>query len=253
MKRGYIFILLLIITGNLMIGQELPDQIITKSGDTLNCKITLVNDQNIFYDFKKKKTKKHSYISLKEVVSYSWISNSPEYIDPDKKEFYAYDSTHCWIMGIRATQQMNYPIAHSIVAAGLSRGSHNFYCGPVYTKLLENYFGDEVVDIYDEDIFGVNFGYRYLFKSAWKKTNIFLQYDFSFYKAKFKRYGGHAANTVDDQRINLENNASIGINHKISKRMELFAGAGLGSVRSFFLVLDKSLFHTYLGVGYNFR
>lgn len=48
-------------------GQELTDRIFTKDGDTINCKITLVNDQNIFYQYKKRRSIKADVISLNDV------------------------------------------------------------------------------------------------------------------------------------------------------------------------------------------
>ncbi len=46
------------------------DLIVTNSGDSIECTITLVNNQNIFYTYKKKKREESAYISLQEVRTY---------------------------------------------------------------------------------------------------------------------------------------------------------------------------------------
>ena len=46
------------------------DLIVTNSGDSIECTITLVNDANIFYTYKKKKREESTYISLQEVSTY---------------------------------------------------------------------------------------------------------------------------------------------------------------------------------------
>lgn len=52
------------------------DLIITNSGDSIKCTITLVNDVNIFYTYNKKKREESTYISLQQVSTY--ISNGKE-------------------------------------------------------------------------------------------------------------------------------------------------------------------------------
>jgi hypothetical protein len=48
----FVLLLSLLISLNLK-GQEFTDKIFKLDGDTIHCKITLVNDQNIFYQYKK--------------------------------------------------------------------------------------------------------------------------------------------------------------------------------------------------------
>jgi len=48
------------------------DFIVKQTGDTINCKITLVNDQNIFYTYKNKRIEKSGFISLSNVKSFEW-------------------------------------------------------------------------------------------------------------------------------------------------------------------------------------
>lgn len=46
------------------------DLIVTNSGDSIECTITLVNNLNIFYTYKKKKREESAYISLAKVRTY---------------------------------------------------------------------------------------------------------------------------------------------------------------------------------------
>jgi len=67
----YSIAIALVLLSNLLLAQDYPDLIIKENGDTLKCKITFVNDQNIFYNYKHKKSEKSAYISLGEVSNYS--------------------------------------------------------------------------------------------------------------------------------------------------------------------------------------
>ena len=59
------------------------DLIITKVTDSIKCNITLVNDDNIFYEYFKKKTKTTSFINLTKVASYTYKN---ETINPEKTD-----------------------------------------------------------------------------------------------------------------------------------------------------------------------
>lgn len=69
MKTYFTIFFLLLFIGNIQ-SQSFDDLIITKSKDSIHCKITLVNDYNIFYDYKKKKNTKSTFISKTEVIEY---------------------------------------------------------------------------------------------------------------------------------------------------------------------------------------
>jgi hypothetical protein len=61
-------VLLFLLITSLGFSQELPDTILTKTEELIICKITLVNDDNVFYNTKKKKG---SYVNLSEVIYHS--------------------------------------------------------------------------------------------------------------------------------------------------------------------------------------
>ncbi|NPD84465.1 hypothetical protein HNS38_06835 [Lentimicrobium sp. L6] len=68
-KKYLLILFTLVLTIN-MRAQTFDDLIITKEQDTIQCKITLINDYSIFYDYKKKKNTKSTYISKAEVEEY---------------------------------------------------------------------------------------------------------------------------------------------------------------------------------------
>lgn len=68
-KKHLLILFTLVLVIN-MRAQTFDDLIITKEQDTIQCKITLINDYSIFYDYKKKKNTKSTYISKAEVLEY---------------------------------------------------------------------------------------------------------------------------------------------------------------------------------------
>ncbi|MBT3210027.1 MAG: hypothetical protein HN704_09930 [Bacteroidetes bacterium] len=254
MKREILTLLALIMISNLVSSQNIIDQILTKSGDTICCKITLINDQNIFYSYQKRKTEKHDYISHNEVLSCIWASKDEITPENNDKKIIPYYSTTYWRLGINAVQQFNYPILHSVVALNLSKMNHLIYFGPNFNILLNNYFGDEVVIADSEkNSIGINFGYRYIVDSESKRMNFFMQLDFSIYEVKYKEWGGHGTGFKDTKNVIVENNGSIGLNYKISNSVELFGGIGLGSTEYFFLMLEHLIPHSFVGLHYKFK
>jgi len=65
--KTFIFTLLLLAS---YFSQAQTDLIITTTGDSIQCTITLVNDNNVFYTYKKKKREESTYVSLSLVAEY---------------------------------------------------------------------------------------------------------------------------------------------------------------------------------------
>ncbi|PCI97182.1 MAG: hypothetical protein COB15_08225 [Flavobacteriales bacterium] len=98
MNRLSSVIIILFISTNLF-GQNLNDLIITKNQDSIRCKITLVNDANIFYQYKKKKNIKTDYISRELVLDFR--GDNLENITVSKKDVKRYskcDTCTNWIV-----------------------------------------------------------------------------------------------------------------------------------------------------------
>jgi len=70
MTKTYLTFILLFISLRLL-SQDFNDLIITKELDSIKCVITLINDDNIFYQYKKKRTKKSAFISRNLVAKFS--------------------------------------------------------------------------------------------------------------------------------------------------------------------------------------
>lgn len=74
MKKTIVFLLITISITTY--GQDFKDKIITLENDTINCNITLINNNNIFFEYKEIKTVVSKYISLTLVKSYLLDKNS---------------------------------------------------------------------------------------------------------------------------------------------------------------------------------
>lgn len=66
----YLILLIILAFVSHVNAQSFEDWIITKQNDTIECKITLINDYSIFYDYKKRRSTKSTYISKCEVLEY---------------------------------------------------------------------------------------------------------------------------------------------------------------------------------------
>lgn len=250
MLKKYLFILLLIVTSNLANAQAYPDKIILKSGDTVLCKISLINDQNIFYNHKIKNTENNDFVALEAINSYQWNSKEKADNPPVNQKLFPYDSTNRWKVGIKLMQQFNYPIFHSSLSASFHKSNHNFYIGPEFSRLIVQSLGDPI-DVWKQNYFGLNLGYRYLFDSKKERTNWFLQTNFSIFQAQYQESGLGSGNTKHTKII-VENTFGVGLNFKLSKHFEIYGGIGFGSMHSFFLMMDEFNAHTFIGLVYRF-
>jgi len=239
---------------SLLSAQSYIDRIVTKSNDTIHCRITLINDQNIFYHTQKRKTEKQLFISLDAVAGYVWESKNQVNQENSDEVRIPYFSDDKWRFGVRAIQQFNYPILHSVVALSLSKQNHSVFAGPNYTRLLYNYFGDSQSGWnYEPHTIGINIGYRYIVNSKWQRINCFLSLDFSIYEVTYSGWGGHNVGSKTIKKLIVENNAGIGLNYKLSDRLAIFGGAGIGSTGAFFLMVSHFIPHSYVGVQYYFN
>ena len=62
--------------------QDFKDLIVTKANDSIHCTITLLNDDNIFYDYKKKKNIENTFVPINKVKKYTYGGKS---VTPTKK------------------------------------------------------------------------------------------------------------------------------------------------------------------------
>ena len=86
MKRDTLFILLIFLLSKATSAQIYIDTIFTMKLDTIVCRITLINDNNIFYTIPLKgSNNKSTYISKADVVMYSLNNKDAEIIKPIPK------------------------------------------------------------------------------------------------------------------------------------------------------------------------
>lgn len=74
---------------NLAFSQSFPDQIITTGLDTINCRITLVNDHYIFYEHKPKRTVLGEHIARTSIKQFHYTDSSITVLEaysPDEKK-----------------------------------------------------------------------------------------------------------------------------------------------------------------------
>lgn len=158
------------------------------------------------------------------------------------------DSINRWRLALGATQSFNYPIMHTTPSVSIYNRQHAIYCGPEFTLLLKKSLGDDV-DSWKQKYWGFNLGYRYTFPSHWKRTNLFLQMNYSIYQYEFEE-GQMGSGGVIQKGIMVENCAAIGVNYRCNSRLSLSGGIGLGSKAPFFLLLNSAIPHSFVGVSY---
>ncbi|OYT15096.1 MAG: hypothetical protein B7C24_14890 [Bacteroidetes bacterium 4572_77] len=110
MNRIIIIIVLILTTNISAKTQDFNDWILTKDKDSVFCNITLVNDQNIFFEYKKRKRTDHGMISKKDVVNYYSKQNKNIQLKStiDTVFFYGYDFSYFKLNDVkRIGQELN--------------------------------------------------------------------------------------------------------------------------------------------------
>jgi hypothetical protein len=159
------------------------------------------------------------------------------------------DPTSYMRFGIKLTQHFNYPLMHTSPTSCVILKNHSLYFGPEYNLILTKSTRDSI-NSWDPEPWGLNIGYRCLIPSERKKTNLFAQINFSFYRVKYKEYEPGSTVLTDKDKMIVENTAGIGINHRFNKKFEIFGGLGFGSTSGFFLLFKHFIPHSFIGVGY---
>lgn len=247
MNIKVILLIFLISFSGLSSVQGLNGQIIRKPIVIYANEKSLPGDQNIFWSENKNDTQLITSLNgmnfndweSKEILIQDSLKSSPTTLDPINHIRY----------GIKLTQHFNYPIVHSSPTSSIYYKNHNFYFGPEYTFLLTKSFKDSTDD-WEPEPWGFNLGYRFIVKSEKKKTNLFLQMNFSFYRVTYKEYQPGSTVLTDQMKSIIENTGAIGINYRFNKYFELFGGIGIGTTCGFFLLLQKVIPHSFVGIGY---
>ncbi len=142
----------------------------------------------------------------------------------------------------------NFRIIHHIPALSYRLNSHDFYLGPQYSYVFQPTSTSN--KIYENNAFGVNFGYRYYSKELINNLQIFGQFNFSVFRTKFKEYQHGLPLEETRSEFIIENTVTIGMDYNLMNRLNLFAGLGIGSYNKFFLMIDKFNLSSYVGIKY---
>jgi len=153
-------------------------------------------------------------------------------------------------LGIRFSVFYNYKVIHYAPNLSLDLGQHNVYVGVQATNVLKP-MGSELT-IYDQNSYGINFGYRFLFIDKQKKVVPFTQLNFSIYQLEYTEYQRGPPFSTDKKRLIVENTASIGVNFNFIKHFQISCGVGFGSLDGFFLLVDSFIPSGYVGLEYKF-
>lgn len=142
----------------------------------------------------------------------------------------------------------NYIIVHNMPVFSYRSFKHDFYVGPQYSY----FFQPKPVanEIFSNNVYGFNFGYRYYGLILKNKFQIFGQLNFSFYGLKIKEYEHGVPFVKEHYKYIIENTLTIGIDYRINKSMNVFIGVGFGSFNGFFLMLDNFAISNYFGIEY---
>jgi hypothetical protein len=128
--------------------------------------------------------------------------------------------------------------------------NHNFYLGPQYSYIFQpTPVSDE---IYDNNSFGLSFGYRYYSGYFVDNLRMFGQLNYSLFWVKYSQYQHGLPYWKSITQFYIKNDVSIGFDYRVVKKLHLALGFGIGSYHAFFLVLDNFTFTSYIGIEYVF-
>lgn len=235
------------------IGEDFPDRIVTNKGDVIECSITLVNQETIYYYYLQRDIRRPGHIDLDRVADYTWTQQTYEGAD-DKNPFREVEKEpKKWGYGVKLVQQFNMPIKHSIVAFNVNKGNHSLYIGPHYTHIAEKRITGDTDISYAQHTYGVNFGYNVIIKTRNEHFDVFMQLDFSLYEADSWYMNGPYSEVQSERSLVVENCISTGIKYNFSEKLSIFGGYGFGSTNGFFFEFEEVIPQIYLGLQYQIK
>jgi len=232
--------------------QTFSDSIFTKT-DTIVGKITLVNNVNIFYDYKAGKKIKSTYIALADVLTYKKDTVNIDIISKIKFEdkfINNYSDVDKLILGAKIIMSADYPLFHGGFAFSLTKKQHNFHIGPEYLQFDEDNLQDDPLVKWDQNSFCLNVGYRFFPKSRFKNLHYYFGFNYSIFEVKFVEYHKMSPKTEENQFFFL-NTGSMGVNYKVARKLNIYSGLGLSS-NKFFLMFEPPFINLTFGLEYLF-
>ncbi len=233
--------------------QEYLDQIYTKDGDTINCCISFVNDQYVFYYYPKRDIRRPDKLNTSEIKGYSWTKECLPNFNENVPSTVREKEKKKWGYGVKMVQQFNMPVYHSILALNVRKGNHNLYFGPHYTHISKQKIKADTDVSYDQNTYGLNMGYMIVLKTRNEIFDVFLQLDVSLYQEEYWYYTGLYSELESDTKLTAENCISVGVKYNISDKFEIFGGYGIGATDGFIFMFEEIVPHLYFGLQYNFK
>lgn len=253
MKPGVIISLLLLAISMAVSGQDFPDRIITENGDTIQCRITHVNAKHIYFYYAQRGITRPDDMPLYQVKDYSVRAKEGSRHNESGKAYSTEPGKGKWGFGVGLVQQFNMPIMHTSAVMNVWHRGSVLYAGPQYTYIYKEYSREEGITRYRQNSLGLNFGFRQVIKTRNEIFNVFVQMDFSIYETQYWYYVTPYSEIRSDNQWIVENAASIGLNYRISDKIELNTGYGMGSTAGFFLMFEEVIPHFFAGLQYNIR
>lgn len=235
------------------LGEDFPDRIVTSEGEVIECAITLINHQSIYYYYLHDEIRRPAHIALDKVTDYTW-SQYPLMNPDDENPFREVEEEKKkWGFGVKLVQQFNMPIKHTVVALNVNKGNHNLYVGPHYTHIAEKRITADTDISYAQHTYGVNFGYNVFINTRNEHFDVFMQVEFSLYEAD-SWYMEEPYSVVQSERsLVVENCISTGIRYNFSEKLSIFGGYGFGSTNGFFFEFDEVIPQIYIGLHYQIK
>jgi hypothetical protein len=133
---------------------------------------------------------------------------------------------------------------------------HAAYIGISHITLTDKYlnFLYDKYKKYDSSYWGINLGYTFYFKEpAVKRVVLFVNFDLLLYQLSGRQHLLNSGkNYTEIKTLVVENCINIGGNYEFLKNVHFYGGAGWGSKRGFFLIIDDLFFNAFAGLSYSF-
>jgi hypothetical protein len=146
-------------------------------------------------------------------------------------------------------QDNNFRTMHFAPLFSANFNHHNFYLRPQYSYIFQE---PAALETYDQNSYGLNFGYRYYSNYVFKNTRLFGEFNYSIFQVRITDHQLGPPYETKHEEIYIENTGSLGLEYSIIKKFQVFLGFGFGSYDGFFLIFENFTLTSYLGIEYTF-
>ena len=129
--------------------------------------------------------------------------------------------------------------------------NHNVYLGPLYVYLFQP--KPVANEVFDNNAFGLNLGYRYYSKELFKNGRLFGQLNYSIFNFSYQQHQSIPPFQTKRNKVIAQNTISLGLDYKVINRIHLFVDFGLGSLGPFFLLFNRFTLTSNIGIELDFN